>query len=85
MIKEGPNRENARKFMDWATSLEARKLVLSQFMRRPSRQDMDFSSIMPGMVPLSKIKLLKDYDEDHWAKKQTQVLEKVKDILLRVK
>jgi hypothetical protein len=40
---------------------------------------------MPGMVPLSKIKLLKDYDEDHWAKKQTQVLEKVKDILLRVK
>jgi len=85
MIKGGPSRENARKFMDWATGLEARKLVLSQFMRRPARPDMDFSSIMPGMIPLSKIKLLKNYDEDYWTKKQTQVLEKVKDILLRVK
>ena len=33
----------------------------------------------------SKIKLLKNYDEDYWTKKQPEVLEKVKDILLRVK
>ncbi len=85
MIKGGPNRENARKFMDWATGLEARKLVLSQFMRRPARQDIDFSRVMPGMIPLSKIKLLKNYDEGYWTKRQTQILEKVKDILLRVK
>jgi hypothetical protein len=37
------------------------------------------------MIPLSKIKLLKNYDEDYWTKKQPEVLEKVKDILLRVK
>ncbi len=85
IIKGCPNRENARKFMDWATGLEARKLVLSQFLRRPAREGMDFSSLVPGMIPLSKIKLLKNYDEDYWTKKQPEVLEKVKDILLRVK
>jgi len=85
VIKDCPNRENARKFMDWATGLEARKLVLAQFLRRPAREGIDFSSLVPGMIPLSKIKLLKNYDEDYWTKKQPEVLGKVKDILLRVK
>ncbi len=85
VIKGGPNRESARKFMDWATGLEARKMVLSQFLRRPAREDLDFSSLVPGMIPLSKINLLKNYDENYWIKKQSEVLEKVKDILLRVK
>jgi hypothetical protein len=46
---------------------------------------MDFSNLAPGMVSLSKVKLLKSYDEDYWIKKQPEVLQKVKDILLRVK
>jgi hypothetical protein len=37
------------------------------------------------MVPLSKIKLMKSYDEDYWIRKQPEVLQKVRDILLRVK
>jgi len=85
VIKGAPNKENARKFMDWATGLEARKLVLSQFLRRPAREDVDFATLAPGMVPLSKIKMLKSYDQDYWIKKQPEVLQKVKDILLRVK
>ncbi len=85
VIKGAPNRENAHKFMDWATSIETRKLILSEFLRRPAREDIDLSSLAPGMGPLSKIKLLKNYDENYWIKKQDEVLGKVKDILLRVK
>jgi len=85
IIKGAQNRENARKFMDWATGLEARKLVLSQFLRRPAREDVDFATLVPGMLPLSKINMLKNYDEDYWIKKQPEVLKRVKDILLRVK
>ena len=85
IIKGAPNRENARKFMDWVTSRECRKMVLAEFLRRPAREDLDFAGLAPGMVPLSKIKLLKGYDEEYWIKKQPEVLQKVKDILLRVK
>jgi len=85
IIKGGPNRENARKFMDWATSVETRKQILSQFLRRPARGDIDFAGLAPGMIPLAKINLLKNYDDDYWTKKRPEYLEKVKDILLRVK
>ena len=85
VIKGAPNRENAHKFMDWVTSVDARKLELSRFLRRPAREDIDVSSLAPGMLPLAKINLLKPYDESYWTKKQTEVVERVKDILLRVK
>ena len=71
--------------MDWVTSVDARKLELSRFLRRPAREDIDVSSLAPGMLPLAKINLLKPYDESYWTKKQTEVVERVKDILLRVK
>ena len=77
--------KKARKFMAWATGLETRKLVLSQLLRRPAREDVDLTSLAPGMVPLSKMKLLKSYDEDYWIKEQPEVLQKVREILPRVK
>ena len=85
VIKGAPNRENARKFMDWATGVEVRKQILDQFLRRPAREDIDLSGLAPGMPPMAKVNLLKKYDEDYWTNKRTEVLEKVKDILLRVK
>jgi iron(III) transport system substrate-binding protein len=85
VIKGAPNRENAHKFMDWMTSVEVCKLMLSQFLRRPAREDIDLSSLAPGMLPLAKIKLLTTYDENYWTKKRTEVMARVKDILLRVK
>ena len=85
IIKGCQNRENARKFMDWVMNKEARRMVLKQFMRRPAREDIDFSNLVPGMVPLSKIKLIKDFDEDLWIKKQPVIMQKVKDTLLRIK
>jgi len=85
IIKGCPNRENARKFMDWATGVETRKQILDQFLRRPARGDIDLGSLAPGMIPLANLTLLKNYDEDYWTKRRPEVLEKVKDILLRVK
>jgi len=85
IIKGCPNRENARKFMDWATGVETRKQILDQFLRRPARGDIDLAILAPGMIPLAKLNLLKNYDEDYWTKRRPEVLEKVKDILLRVK
>lgn len=85
IIKDCKNLENAKKFMDWASSLEARKKIVKEFMRRPARSDIDFNALVPGMIPLSQVNLLKGYDKSRWTVERTEVLNKVKDILLRVK
>ncbi len=85
IIKGCKNLENAKKFMDWASSLEARKKIVAEFMRRPARTDIDFNALVPGMVPLSEVNQLKDYDQERWTKERPEALKKVKDILLRVK
>ena len=71
--------------MDWASSLEVRKKIVKEFMRRPARSDIDFNALVPGMIPLSQVNQLKSYDKARWTKERTEVLNKVKDILLRVK
>jgi iron(III) transport system substrate-binding protein len=85
IIKGAKNRENARKFMDWASSLEARKKIVSEFMRRPARPDIDFNALVPGMVPLSKVNQIQGYNQGRWTKERPEILKKVKDVLLRVK
>ncbi|MBW2145883.1 MAG: extracellular solute-binding protein [Deltaproteobacteria bacterium] len=85
IIKGAKNRENARKFLDWASSLDARKKIVSQFMRRPARPDIDFTELVPGMLPLAKIKKVQGYDRAYWTKRRPEILKKVKDALLRIK
>jgi len=85
IIKDCQNLENAKKFMDWASSLEARKKIVKEFMRRPARSDIDFNALVPGMIPLAKVNQLKGYDKARWTAERKEVLNKVKDILLRVK
>ena len=85
IIKGSKNLENAKKFMDWASGLEARKKIVSEFMRRPARTDIDFNALVPGMVPLSQVNQIKNYDQARWTKERPQALKRVKDILLRVK
>ena len=85
IIKGSKNLENAKKFMDWASGLEARKKIVAEFMRRPARTDIDFNALVPGMVPLSQVNQIKNYDQARWTKERPQALKKVKDILLRVK
>ena len=85
IIKDCKNLENAKKFMDWASSLETRKKIVAEFMRRPARPDIDFNALVPGMVPLSEVNQIKDYDQVRWTEERPEALKKVKDILLRVK
>lgn len=85
IIKGAKNLENARKFMDWASSLEAREKIVSEFMRRPARPDIDFNALVPGMVPLSQVNQIKNYDQGRWTEERPEILKKVKDVLLRVK
>lgn len=85
IIKGCQNLENAKKFMDWASGLEARKKIVKEFMRRPARSDIDFNALVPGMIPLAQVNQLKAYNKDRWTAERTEVLNKVKDILLRVK
>lgn len=85
IIKGCQNQENARIFLDWASGLEARKKIVSEFMRRPARPDIDFNALVPGMVPLAQVNQIKDYNAERWTEERTPNLEKVKDVLLRVK
>ncbi len=85
IIKGAKNQANARKFMDWASGLEARKKIVSEFMRRPARPDIDFNALVPGMVPLSQVNQIKSYNQARWTKERPEILKKVKDVLLRVK
>ena len=85
IIKGCKNLENAKKFMDWASSQEARKKIVSEFMRRPARTDIDFNALVPGMVPLSQVNQINNIDMANWTEERPAILKKVKDILLRVK
>jgi iron(III) transport system substrate-binding protein len=85
IIKGCQNQQNARIFLDWASGLEARKKIVSEFMRRPARPGIDFNALVPGMVPLAQVNQIKDYNAVRWTEERTPNLEKVKDVLLRVK
>jgi len=60
-------------------------MIVSEFMRRPARTDIDFNALVPGMIPLSQVNQIKNYDEARWTEERPEALSKVKDILLRVK
>lgn len=85
VIKGAKNQANARKFLDWASSKPVREMIVTKFMRRPARSDIDFTKLMPGMLPLSKVKNIPNYDQAFWTGKRKEMLLKVKDILLKVK
>lgn len=84
IIKGASNQKEARAFLDWASGIEARKKIVSEFMRRPARPDIDFTNLVPGMIPLAKVKQI-DYKEAYWTEQRPAALARVKDILLRVK
>lgn len=85
IIKGSKNLENAKRFLDWSSSLEVRKKIVTNFMRRPAREDIDFNALVPGMIPLAQVNQIANYDDTRWTNEKTETLTRVKDILLRVK
>ena len=80
VVKDDPNPESARAFVDYINRKDVRETILKATFRRPTRGDVDLAKLPGGMPPLASVKLVK-YDEDGWTEKRTATLEKIKDIL----
>jgi iron(III) transport system substrate-binding protein len=53
LVKNGPNAAAAKKFIDWALSIETQSFLVQEMGRRPVRSDVPIS---PDLPPMSKIK-----------------------------
>jgi iron(III) transport system substrate-binding protein len=80
IIKGGPNPESAKAFVDFVNRKDVREMILKATYRRPTRTDLDLSSLPGGMPPLASLKMLK-YDEEGWTGKRKGTLERIKDVL----
>ncbi len=80
IIKGGPNTEQAKAFVDFINARAVREMILKATYRRPTRSDIDLSSLPGGMPPMTAVKLVK-YDEEGWTAKRTKTLEQIKDII----
>ncbi len=84
IIKNGPNGEGAKQFVDYVTRKDVREAILRFAFRRPARGDLDLSQL-PGQMPqLEKVKLI-DYDEDAWVAKRVETAQKIQDIIRRTR
>jgi iron(III) transport system substrate-binding protein len=84
IIKGGPNPESAKAFVDYITRKDVREAILRFAFRRPARQDLDLTKLPGDMPALSSVKLV-DYDEDGWAARRAETLQKIQDIVRRTR
>jgi len=80
IIKGGPNPESARAFVDFVNRKDVREMILKATFRRPTRTDLDLSSLPGGMPPLASLKML-SYDEAGWTDRRKETLERIKDLI----
>jgi len=80
IVKNGPNPESARAFVDFVNRKDVREMILKATYRRPTRTDLDLASLPGGMPPLSSLKML-TYDEAGWTDRRKETMERIKDIL----
>lgn len=76
IIKNGPNPENAKKFLDFLTSKELMTAVAEAECRRMGRSDVP---VKEGLLPTDKIKFM-NYDEKLAGEKKQEYLMKFDDI-----
>jgi iron(III) transport system substrate-binding protein len=62
---------------------DVREMILKATFRRPTRGDLDLSSLPGGLPPMSNLKIVA-YNEDGWTDKRKETLEKIKDLLAGV-
>jgi len=80
IIRDGPNSNSAKQFVDYVTRKDVREAILRQFFRRAARQDLDLSKL-PGQMPtLGDVKIV-NYDENGWTAKRAETLQKIQDIV----
>ncbi|HNZ09740.1 MAG TPA: extracellular solute-binding protein [Bacillota bacterium] len=76
IIKNGPNLENAKKFIDFVTTKEVYTLIANEESRRMGRNDVP---VKAGLLPTAQIKFMK-YDEKYAADNKKAILEKFDDL-----
>jgi iron(III) transport system substrate-binding protein len=80
VIKNGPNPDSAKAFVDYINRKDTREMILKATFRRPTRSDLDLKTLPGDMPALSSLKLL-SYDEDAWTDRRKETLERIKDII----
>jgi len=84
IIKNGPNTDGARKFVDYVNRKDVREMILKETFRRPARQDLDLPNL-PGKMPrLADVKLVK-YDEEGWTAKRNETMDRIKDVIQKTR
>lgn len=78
LVKDCPNEENAKLFIDFVTSKECQEAQSQKWGRRPVRNDMEVSG---DMLPLSELTLV-DYDFDWAANEKEANIERFNDIMV---
>lgn len=79
IIKDCPNEENAKIFVDWLTSLEVQDFMNSTHFRRTIRKDVPETK---AMAPLSEIHVIYD-DETVTAEHKSEWVDQFKDIFTK--
>ncbi len=77
IIKNAPNLENAKLFVDFVTGLECQKDQNVNWKRRPVRSDLE----PVGLLPLSEMDLT-NYDFDWAANEKETIIEKWQEIIV---
>jgi iron(III) transport system substrate-binding protein len=80
VIKDGPNPAAAKAFVDHVTRKDVREAILRFAFRRAARQDLDLANL-PGQMPALKDVKLIPYDEDGWAARRVETLQKIQDLV----
>ena len=78
LVKNGPNSENGKRFIDWALSKETQEFLVHEMGRRPIRKDVSASGDLP---PLSSFKVV-PYDFSWSAGNKDLFRKKWNDILI---
>jgi iron(III) transport system substrate-binding protein len=78
LVKDAPNPEGGKKFLDWALSKDTQELVVQEMGRRPIRTDVAPSG---DLKPLDEIKLI-DYDIEWAAANRDEFLKRWNDLLI---
>jgi iron(III) transport system substrate-binding protein len=80
IIRDGPNADSAKKFVEYITRKDVREEIVRKFFRRPARDDLDLTKLPGGMPALKDVKLM-TYDEPGWTAKRVESLQKIQDIV----
>jgi len=69
IIRNGPDPEEARAFVDFVNRKDVREMILKATFRRPTRTDLDLATLPGGLPPIGSLKML-SYNEDAWTDKR---------------